>query len=86
MRPSQGFWVFREKAIYFQGFGEKGHLFSGIWGESITFWGFMEQGAEAKHVRELGKRVIFLSGSREQRPPWVGVGGGGGSEINFLPA
>ena len=21
-----------------------GHLFSVIWGESITFWGFMEQG------------------------------------------
>ena len=32
-------------AIYFQGFGEKGHLFSI---ESITFWGFREQGAEEK--------------------------------------
>ena len=35
MRPSQGFWGFREK----------GYLFSGICGESITFWGFREQGA-----------------------------------------
>ena len=55
-------------AIYFQGFGEKGHLFSGIWGESIVL-GSREQGAEEKHFRELGRKVIFLSGSREQRPP-----------------
>ena len=34
-----------EGLFIFQGFGEKGHLFSGIWGESITFWGFREQGA-----------------------------------------
>ena len=47
----------------------KGHLFSGIWGESITFWGFKKQGAEEKHFRELGRKFIFLSGSREQRPP-----------------
>ena len=63
-------------AIYFQGFGEKGHLFSGIWGESITFWVFREQGAVEKHFRELGRKVIFLSGSREQRPPpplWGGA-------------
>ena len=33
------------RAIYFQGFGERGHLFSGIWGESINFGGFREQGA-----------------------------------------
>ena len=42
LRPSQGFWGFREK----------GYLFSGIWGEgSFIFrdlgrkWGFREQGA-----------------------------------------
>ena len=58
------------RAIYFQGFGEKGHLFSGICGESIIFCGFREQGAKEKHFRELGRKVIFLSGSREQRPPW----------------
>ena len=73
-----GFGDSGRRAIYFQGFGEKGHLFSGIWGESITFGGFREQGAEEKHFRELWRKVIFLSGSKEQRPP-PGGGGGGGS-------
>ena len=41
----RGFGDTGRRAIYFQGFGEKGHLFSEIWGESITFWGFREQGA-----------------------------------------
>ena len=40
--PPRGFGDSGRRAIYFQGFGVKGHLFSGIWGESITFW---EQGA-----------------------------------------
>ena len=31
--------------------------------------GSREHGAEEKHLRELGRKVIFLSGSREQRPP-----------------
>ena len=53
-------------------------FFSGIWGESITFWGYREQGAGEKHFRELGKKVIFLSGSREQRPP---LGGGGWAQL-----
>ena len=26
-----------------------------------------------KHFRELGRKVIFLSGSREQRPSWGGA-------------
>ena len=51
---------------------EKGYLFSGIWGESITFCGFREQVAEEKHFRELGRKVIFLSG-----------GGGGGASKYF---
>ena len=34
--------------------------------------GSREQGAEEKHFRELGRKVIFLSGSREQRPPPLG--------------
>ena len=66
LRPSQGFWGFREK----------GYLFSGIWGEGSFIFrdlgrkhGFREQGAEEKHFRELGRKVFFLSGSREQRPP-----------------
>ena len=67
------------RAIYFQGFGEKGHLFSGIWGESITFLGFREQGAEEKHFRELGRMVIFPSGSKD--PP----GGGGGGGLGLVP-
>ena len=70
MRPSQGFWGFREK----------GYLFSGIWGEGSFIFrdlgrkrNFREQGAEEKHFRELGRKVIFLSGSREQRPPLEGA-------------
>ena len=31
--------------------------------------GSREQGAEENYFRELGRKVIFLSGSREQRPP-----------------
>ena len=37
-RPSQGFW----------GFGEKGHLFSGIWGEGSFIF------------RDLGRKHNFL--------------------------
>ena len=65
----EGLLIFRDlgrRAIYFQGF----------WGESITFWGFREQGAEEKQFRELERKVIFLSGSREQRPPPPRGGGG----------
>ena len=43
--PPRGFGDSGRRAIYIQGFGEKVHLFSGILGESITFW---EQGAEEK--------------------------------------
>ena len=38
--------------------------------------GNREQGAAEKHFRELERKVIFLSGSREQRPPpppWAGL-------------
>ena len=62
MIQGEGLFIFRD-------LGGKGHLFSGIWGKSITFWGCREQGAEEKHFRELGRKVIFLSGSMEQRPP-----------------
>ena len=63
-----------ENGYLFSGIWEQGHLFSGIWGESITFWGLGigEQGAEEKHFRELGRKVIFLPGGREQTPPWGG--------------
>ena len=81
LRATQGFWGFRE-----------GYLFSGIWGKGSfifrdlgrkhNFLGFREQGAEEKHFRELGRKVIFLSGSREQRPPW---GGGGYCQFGVSP-
>ena len=72
--PPRGFGDSGRRAIYFQGFGEngKGQLFSGIWG-AFGVLGSREQGAEEKHFRELGRKVIFLSGSREQRPPWEGL-------------
>ena len=66
--PSQGFGDSGRRAIYFQGFREKGHLFSGIWGD-FGVLGSREQWAEEKYFRELRRKVIFLSGSREQRPP-----------------
>ena len=66
--PPRGFGDSGRRAIYFQGFGEKGHLFSGIWG-ALGVLGSREQRDEEKHFRELGRKVIFLSGSREQRPP-----------------
>ena len=37
------------------------------------FWGFREQEADEKHFRDLGRKVIFLSGSREQRSPLGGL-------------
>ena len=60
----EGLFIFRDlgrRVIYFQEFGDKAYI----------FWilGSSEQGAEEKYFRELGRKVIFLSGSREQRPP-----------------
>ena len=57
--PPRGFGDSGRRSIYFQGFGDTGHLFSGIWGESITFGCFREQGAEEKHFRELGRKGHF---------------------------
>ena len=65
----QGFWGSGEKC-HFQGLMKKGYLFSGMskaskilfffgWGEN----GSMEYGSEEKHFRDLGRTVIFLSGS-----------------------
>ena len=51
--PPRGFGDTGRKAIYFQGFGEKGHLFSGIWGEGSFIF------------RDLGRKHNFL-GFREQ--------------------
>ena len=43
MRP-WGFGDSGRRAIYFQGFGEKGLFYFQEFGENITFWGFREQG------------------------------------------
>ena len=75
-----GFGDSGRRAIYFQGFGEKSPLFSGIWGD-FEVLGSREQGAEEKHFGELGRKVIFLSGSREQRPP---PGRASGLTVNAL--
>ena len=60
----------------------EGYLFSGIWGEGSfifrdlgrkhNFWGVLgsrKQRAEEKHFRELGRKVIFLSGSKDTPHP-----------------
>ena len=70
--PPRGFGDSGRMAIYFQGYGEEGHLFSGIWGV-LGVLVSRKQRAEEKHFRDLGRKVIFLSGSREQRPPWWGL-------------
>ena len=64
--------------IYFQGFGEKGNLFSGISGESITFWGFREQGARGLRKNILGswgERSFFFQGAGSKDPPTPPRGG-----------
>ena len=72
MRPSQGFWGFREKGYLFSGIWGEGLFISGIWGD-FGVLGSREQEAEEKHFRGLGRKIIFfLSGSREQRPPLGG--------------
>ena len=51
----EGLFIFRDlggRVIYFQGFGEKAQLFGVL--------GSREQGAEEKHFRELGRKVIFF--------------------------
>ena len=60
----EGSFIFRDFgkwAINFQGSGEQAKNF-GVFGSR-------ELGSEEKHFRALGKKVIFLSGSRELRPP-----------------
>ena len=68
-----GFGDSERMAIYFQGFGEKGlFIFRDLW-RKHNFWRFREQGAEEKHFRELGRKVIFFQGAGSKDPP---VGGG----------
>ena len=68
--PPRGFGDSGRRAIYFQGFGEKGHLFSGIWGD----FGVLGSRGPRKNIlgslpkmfflesdSELGRKAIFLS-------------------------
>ena len=50
-----GFGRIREKGYLFQGFGEKGHLSSGIWGRKHNFFFFFLGGG----VREQGAEETF---------------------------
>ena len=69
VRPSQGFWGFREK----------GYLFSGIWGEGSFIFrdlgrkhGFSEQGAGGLRKNILGswgERSFFFQGAGSKDPP-----------------
>ena len=60
-------WAFGDlwrKAIYFQGSGKNGHSFPVIWDASTNLGG-----SEEKRFKELGRKTILLSRSREVRPP-----------------
>ena len=50
------------------GFREKGYLFSGIWGESITFWGCREQGAGENILGSWGERSCFFQEAKTPPP------------------
>ena len=65
-RPSHGFWGLRE-VYYFKRFGEKGHLFSGFGEKAKSFGGFREQGAEKKHLRQLGDRHYWKKMNRYKK-------------------
>ena len=62
--PPRGFGDSGRRAIYFQGFGEKGHLFSGIWGETGVL-GSREQGAHTRKniLGSWGERSFFFQGA-----------------------
>ena len=64
-------------AIYFQGFGEKGHLFSGIWGESMVLGsrGLRKRGLRKNILGSWGERSFFFQGAGSKDPPpppWAG--------------
>ena len=66
-----GFGDSGRRAIYFQGFGEKGHLFSGIWG-AFGVLGCREQGAEENILGSWGERSFFFQGAGSKDPPPLG--------------
>ena len=71
--PPRGFGDSGRRAIYFQGFGEKGHLFSGIWGKNMVL-GSREQGLRKNILGSWGERSFFFqgAGSKDTPPPLEG--------------
>ena len=55
--------------LYFWGFGGEAELFLRIWGAKKNYF----QGAEVLSFRDLGRSMHYFQGSREHRPPWVGL-------------
>ena len=64
--PPRGFGDSGRRAIYFKGFGEKGHLFSGIWGESM---GAGSRGMRKNILGSWGERSFFFQGAGSKDPP-----------------
>ena len=67
--PPRGFGDSGRRAIYFQGFGEKGHLFSGILGD-LGVLGSREQGKNI--LGSWVERSFFFQGAGSKDPPWEG--------------
>ena len=64
--PPRGFEDSGRRAIYFQGFGEKGNLFSGIWEES----GVLGSRELRKNILgSWGERSFFFQGEKTPPPP-----------------
>ena len=79
----EGKFIFRDlgrREIYFQGFGEKGHLFSGIWG--AYFWVFLgSRGLRKIILGSWGERSFSFQGAKTPG----GGGGGGGAHSSEIP-
>ena len=67
-----GFGDSGRRAIYFQGFGKKGHLFSGIWGESMVLG---SRGLRKNILGSWGERSFFFQGAGSKDPPPPPPGG-----------
>ena len=63
--PPRGFGDSGRRAICFQGFGEKGHLFSGIWGESRVLG---SRGLRKNILESWGERSVFFQGAKTPPP------------------
>ena len=76
MRPSQGFWGFREKGYLFSGIlGEGSFIFRDL-GRKHYFLGFQGAGGLMKNLLgSWGERSFFFQGAGSKDPP-----GGGGAK------